>query len=97
MESKKRCPKCGSEKLITNNREISDKMLNGAILNGGIGFLGGLGGVGLLGGFYDRNKMMTTCLSCGHEFDPINNKYSIWYLFSIIVIFIFIFFVLALI
>src|ERR1700761_243700 len=56
------CPKCGSNQLSANKKGFSgQKAVAGAILTGGIG---------LLAGTIGSNKIIITCLNCGHQFKP---------------------------
>ncbi len=62
MEEKIKCPKCGSEQITADKKGFSGgKALAGAVLTGG---------VGLLAGTIGSNKILLTCLSCGHQFKP---------------------------
>jgi hypothetical protein len=54
------CPKCGSTQLSANKKGFSGK-------NAALGML--LGG-GILAGTIGSNKVIITCLSCGHKFKP---------------------------
>lgn len=56
------CPKCGSAQLTANKKGYGL----------GKGAVGGLllGPVGLLGGFLGSNKVVITCLKCGHQWKP---------------------------
>ncbi len=57
-----RCPKCNSNQLTANKKGFSGKKaVAGALLTGG---------VGLLAGTIGSNKIIITCLACGHEFKP---------------------------
>lgn len=56
------CPKCGSIQLHSDKKGYSLK-------KGAIGWFV-TGGVGLLGGLIGSNKIVITCLSCGHSFKP---------------------------
>lgn len=52
------CPKCKSKQVTFNKKGFSTgKALTGAVLTGGIGLLAG--GIG-------KNKIILTCLKCGH-------------------------------
>jgi len=56
------CPKCGSNQLSANKKGFSGKKaVAGAVLTGGIG---------LLAGTIGSNKIIITCLNCGHQFKP---------------------------
>ena len=56
------CPKCGSNQLTAHKKGFSGKKaVAGAILTGGIG---------LLAGTIGSNKIIITCLNCGHQFKP---------------------------
>ena len=60
------CPKCGSTNLHADKKGFSvGKALLGRVL---------VGGIGLLGGFMGSNKVMITCLNCGHTFKPGEGK-----------------------
>jgi len=62
------CAKCGSSQLSANKKGFSGtKAVGGAILTGGIG---------LLAGTHGSNKILITCLSCGHQFKPGQDKQS---------------------
>lgn len=59
MENQTRCPKCGSTQLTADKKGFSGKKaVAGAVLTGGIG---------LLAGTIGSNKVMVTCLGCGHQ------------------------------
>lgn len=61
-----RCPKCNSNQLTANKKGFSGaKAVGGAILTGGIG---------LLAGTLGSNKVVITCLACGHKFKPGQGK-----------------------
>ena len=65
------CPKCGSTNLHADKKGFSiGKALLGRVLVGGIGFLGG---------FMGGNKVMITCLNCGHTFKPGEGKRKVSY------------------
>lgn len=69
MNNELLCPKCGSNKLSANKKGFSGgKAVAGAVLTGGIG---------LLAGTIGSNKIKITCLSCGHEFKPGQDKKSV--------------------
>lgn len=56
-----KCPKCHSTQLTSNKKGFSGvKALGGAAL---------VGGVGLLAGTIGSNKVVITCLRCGHQFN----------------------------
>jgi 1-pyrroline-5-carboxylate dehydrogenase len=59
------CPKCGSNQISANKKGFSGKK---AII-GGL-----LVPFGLLAGTIGSNKIIITCLSCGHQFGPGENK-----------------------
>jgi predicted nucleic-acid-binding Zn-ribbon protein len=62
MENELKCPKCQSTQLSANKKGFSaGKAAAGAILTGGIG---------LAAGAIGSNKILITCLNCGHEFKP---------------------------
>ncbi len=62
MANEVKCPRCGSTQLSANKKGFSGtKAVGGAILTGGIG---------LLAGTIGSNKIIITCLACGHEFKP---------------------------
>jgi len=62
MENQILCPKCGSNQLTANKKGFSGKKaVAGAIVTGGIG---------LLAGTIGSNKIIITCLNCGHQFKP---------------------------
>ncbi len=56
------CPRCGSTSLSANKKGFG---LGKAALGGFIA-----GPVGLIGGAFGANKVVVTCLSCGHKFKP---------------------------
>ena len=57
-----RCPRCGSTQITANKKGYGvGKAAAGVILTGGIGLLAG--GIG-------SNKVIITCLKCGHKFKP---------------------------
>lgn len=57
-----KCPKCGSNQVTANKKGFSGtQAVGGAILTGG---------VGLLAGTIGSNKVIITCLACGHQFRP---------------------------
>ena len=61
-----RCPKCSSNQLSANKKGFSGrKAVAGAVLTGGIG---------LLAGTIGSNKIIITCLNCGNQFKPGENK-----------------------
>lgn len=56
------CPRCGSTQLTANKKGFGlGKAAAGGLL---------LGPVGLLGGFFGSNKVIITCLKCGHQWKP---------------------------
>ena len=56
------CPKCQSTQITANKKGFSGKKaVAGALLTGGIG---------LLAGTLGSNKIILTCLACGHKFKP---------------------------
>lgn len=56
------CPRCGSTQLTANKKGFGlGKAAAGGLL---------LGPVGLLGGFLGSNKVLITCLKCGHQWKP---------------------------
>lgn len=62
MDNQVHCPKCNSTQITANKKGFSvGKAAAGVILTGGIGLLAG--GIG-------RNKVIITCLACGHQFKP---------------------------
>lgn len=62
MENQIRCPKCNSNQLSAHKKGFSgQKAVAGAVLTGGIG---------LLAGTIGSNKILITCLNCGHQFKP---------------------------
>ena len=61
-----RCPKCGSNQITADKKGFSGtKAVAGAVLTGGIG---------LLAGTIGSNKVKITCLACGHQFKPGQDK-----------------------
>jgi len=61
-----RCPNCNSNQLTANKKGFSGKKaVGGALLTGGIG---------LLAGTLGSNKVIITCLACGHKFKPGQGK-----------------------
>jgi DNA-directed RNA polymerase subunit RPC12/RpoP len=66
MEDQIKCPKCSSSQLSANKKGFSGKKaVAGAVLTGGIG---------LLAGTIGSNKILITCLNCGNQFKPGENK-----------------------
>jgi predicted nucleic-acid-binding Zn-ribbon protein len=62
MTNEIRCPKCRSNQVTADKKGFSGtKAVGGAILTGG---------VGLLAGTIGSNKIIITCLACGHQFKP---------------------------
>lgn len=62
MEDNIKCPKCGSSQISANKKGFSaGKAVAGAIVAGGIGLAAG--GIG-------SDKVIITCLKCGHQFKP---------------------------
>ena len=62
MENSIKCPKCQSDQVTVNKKGFSGKKaVVGAVL---------VGGVGLLAGTIGSNKIVITCLNCGHQFKP---------------------------
>lgn len=62
MDNQVHCPKCNSTQITINKKGFSvGKAVAGAVLTGGIGLLAG--GIG-------SNKIIITCLACGHQFKP---------------------------
>lgn len=56
------CPRCGSTQLTANKKGFGlGRAAAGGLL---------LGPVGLLGGFLGSNKVIITCLKCGHQWKP---------------------------
>ena len=56
-----KCPKCGSVSLSVNKKGFSvGKAITGVMLLPG----------GVLWGLHGRNKLLITCLKCGHKFKP---------------------------
>lgn len=56
------CPRCGSAQLTANKKGFTlGKAVAGGLL---------LGPAGLLGGFFGSNKVIITCLKCGHQWKP---------------------------
>lgn len=66
MSKLPQCPKCHSQSIAANKKGFSV----------GKAAIGGLavGGVGLAAGLVGRNKIVLTCLNCGHEFSPLESK-----------------------
>jgi ribosomal protein S27E len=53
------CPKCQSDQIAANKKGVNVKRaVVGALL---------IGPFGLAAGAKDRNKVVVTCLACGHE------------------------------
>lgn len=53
------CPHCGSTQIVANKKGFGlGKAAAGGLL---------LGPVGLLGGMLGSNKVIITCLKCGHK------------------------------
>lgn len=62
MDEPIKCPKCGSTQITANKKGFSGtKAAAGVIIAGGIGLAAG--GIG-------SNKIIITCLKCGHQFKP---------------------------
>lgn len=62
MEDQIKCPKCSSTQITADKKGFSGKKaVAGALLTGGIG---------LLAGTLGSNKVIITCLACGHKFKP---------------------------
>lgn len=62
MDNQIHCPKCNSTQITANKKGFSGgKAVAGALLTGG---------VGLLAGTIGSNKVIITCLACGHHFKP---------------------------
>lgn len=60
------CPKCSSTQITANKKGFSGgKAVTGALLTGGVGLLAGLHG---------KDKVVITCLACGHNFKPGEGK-----------------------
>lgn len=56
------CTKCGSTQVTADRRGFSaGKAAVGAVL---------LGPAGLLAGAHGNNKVLISCLACGHQWDP---------------------------
>lgn len=63
MSDEIKCPKCGSTQITANKKGFGlGKAVVGTVLTGGL--LGA--GAGLLG----SNKVVITCLKCGHQWKP---------------------------
>ncbi len=61
-----KCPKCSSDQLTANQKGFSGgKALAGAVLTGG---------VGLLAGTIGSKDIIITCLACGNQFKPGEDK-----------------------
>ena len=59
---KVKCDKCGSTQITANKKGFSaGKAVAGAVLTGGIG---------LAAGAIGSNKVIVTCLKCGHNWKP---------------------------
>ncbi|MGN1367161.1 MAG: hypothetical protein ACI406_17460 [Victivallis vadensis] len=57
-----RCPECGSTQITANKKGINvANAVIGSVLFGGIGILAGLVG---------KDKIIITCLNCGHHWQP---------------------------
>jgi DNA-directed RNA polymerase subunit RPC12/RpoP len=66
MNDQIKCPKCSSTQLTANKKGFNGKKaFAGAVLTGG---------VGLLAGTIGSNKILITCLSCGNQFKPGENR-----------------------
>lgn len=62
MDESIKCPKCGSTQITTNKKGFSGtKAAAGVVIAGGIG---------LAAGDIGSNKVIITCLKCGHQFAP---------------------------
>lgn len=62
MTNEVHCPECGSTQISANKKGFSgSNAVAGALLTGGIGLLAGTAG---------SNKIIITCLNCGHQFFP---------------------------
>jgi hypothetical protein len=63
------CPKCGSNQITAQKKGFSGKKaVAGVVLTGGIG---------LLAGTIGSDKIKITCLNCGNQFNPGDNKRTI--------------------
>ncbi len=68
MSDQIHCPQCGSNQITANKKGFSGrKAVAGAVLTGGIG---------LLAGTLGKNKIIITCLACGHTFGPGEGRIS---------------------
>ena len=78
-----KCPKCGSNEITAQK----------AGFNAGAAVLGDalLGPIGLLAGAARQNKIIITCLECGHAWTPGGKKHSKIFWVSFIVISVFVF------
>ncbi|MDO9256440.1 MAG: hypothetical protein Q7U54_13065 [Bacteroidales bacterium] len=56
-----KCPKCGSHSIYSDKK--------GYGLGKGVAGLALFGAIGLLGGMIGKNKVISTCLKCGHKFN----------------------------
>lgn len=62
MPDEIKCPRCGSTQITANKKGFGiGKAAVGAIIAGPIG---------LAGGFLSSNKIVITCLNCGHKWRP---------------------------
>lgn len=62
MTNEVKCPKCGSSSITANKKGFGvGKAIAGDLIAGPIGLLAG--GMG-------SNKVIITCLACGHRFKP---------------------------
>jgi tellurium resistance protein TerD len=61
QEQKISCPKCGSTQIMAGKKGVDvGKVFQRAVL---------WGDLGLLFGFGSSNKIMITCLNCGHQWE----------------------------
>ncbi|AGK98011.1 hypothetical protein [Clostridium pasteurianum] len=62
-----KCPKCGSTQITANKKDLgAGKAIMGGMIGGVAGGLIG-GSIGLIGGSIGKNKLIITCLKCGHQ------------------------------
>lgn len=62
-----RCPKCGSTSLTANKKGFG---VGKAVVGVAIAAQVGLAPIGLVGGNIGKDKVLITCLHCGHQYKP---------------------------
>lgn len=67
MQTEKvKCPVCNSDQIHADKKGFSGKKAVGGVLL--------TGGIGALAGTLGSNKIVITCLNCGHKFSPGESK-----------------------